>query len=287
MYKYFHLCTHETKVNNDENNTRIVNVKNGGGLIDTLILGATVLEIAEIRVLEYDPSLDRKELVYDEPTGRYTYEDEDEDEGFYDDPSVYFIKYGDFFPEGAVISEPLPRYAFEPYVHNRIKWNVTPPIEYEATIRVRFPKAGVMRHEPKDCPICQGKGWFVDLLSNHGRFNLDRGIEKIVQRILKDLLTELYTNKLSLEYGTMLNQVIATTNTDDEAMFDDIRMIVSEVEDLYLARQTEVASNLLKEESLRSCTVSKIHRSARDQRRIVLELRIQTESELRDFKFIV
>lgn len=287
MYKYFHLCTHEGNRSDDQGERRIVQVKNDGTLIDVLIRAATVLRIEEVRVISYDEDLDRKELVYDEPTGRYTYEDEDEDEGYYDDPAKNYLPYAEFFPEGAVISSPLPEYSYEPYVHNRIKWNVVPPQEYEVTIWVKFAESRKKTHEARSCPHCQGKGWFVDIIDNSGRFHLDEGIEKITQRIIKDLLTELYSSRLNLEYGTLLKQTVAAQSTDDEMLFDDIRMIVSEVEDNYLSRQSEFVSTLSLEETLRSCTVSRVQRSSRDKRGIVIELKIQTELEIGDFQFIV
>lgn len=287
MFKYFQLCTHEKKLNNDGGEKRIVRVINDGTQIDVLIRGATVLEIEELRVISYSEELDRRELVYDEPTGRYTYEDEDEDEGFYDDPKENFIRFSEYFPPGAALSNPIPADYYDPYVHNRIKWLVIPPTEYEVTIRVRLPKAKVERHDAKNCPDCQGKGWFVDILDNSGKFNVDRGIEKITQRFLKDLLTEIYSSKTDLEYGTMLRETLGYQTTNDEVLFDDIRMIISEVEDNYLVRQTEKASGLTPEETLRSCTITKIHRSPFDNRTIIIELKIQTESEVGNFRFVV
>lgn len=285
MFKFFHLCDHSILSKNAEPFKRLINVRNDGDEIDVIFEGGIVKEILGVRALTYTPRVKNKDFDYDDRIDPHTYEDEDVRKGLYDGNNPYYVDYSKYYTESSTLSALLPVEFYRPYLHNRIKWNVEPPLTYEVEAIVQFSHKRTEEYTPSTCPRCQGKGWFVDILNNSGRFNADNGVMKIAQRVVKDLLTELQSNVLNLEYGTLLRKTITGVVKEDEELFDDVRLIVSSVEDRYLLRQQEEYFSLDPEERLVKLWLLKMNRSPIDVRILVMELQIETEAEIRTFRF--
>lgn len=284
MFRYFHLCSHES-INTTQREREVITfVKNSGKDIDSLIKGASVIEIVEIRAMTYTPRKTSIQLEYDTNLEKDRYDNEVEEHGHYDHPQYYYQDYSLHFDEGMDKSNPLPTSYYTLYLKNGIKWNVEPPLTYEVKMLVRYDEGYRQIFNPAECDICQGKGWYVDILNNSAAFEVDTGIVKIIQRFIKDILTEIATNVLELSYGTIIRRTVANVPTNDEELFDDIRLIVSEVESTYLQRQALEYDKLTPEERLVSGVAENVFRSPLDKRRIVLELSIVTEAENRNFR---
>lgn len=278
MFEYFHICTHESNDVQTKEDTLTVTIQNQGQ-IDVLIRGATVLEIKSIRVIRYTPRKDSVQLKYDDTDPNHMYDHLATQYAYYDDPHHYYQDYSRFFEPGATKSNPLPESFYEIVFKNRVKWLVEPPLEYEVVMRVRYDKEFTKTFAPEDCDICQGNGWFVDIIDNSGFFKIDKGVMKVLQRVIKDVLTELFSSVLSLEYGTKIKKTVMMNARDDDELFDDVRLIINEVEARYIQRQALEYDKLPPDERLESLIAENIYRSPSNKRKIVLELRIITEEE--------
>lgn len=287
-FKFLHLCDHTFKQTNADGVQREVIVKNKqGSLTDLLINGAVVLDIVEVRALEYTPVPRISEFLYDNPNKEQTYEDVNAEDAYYDKDDGFIIDYSKYFPAGASISQPLPNEFYEPFLHNRIKWNVSPPLKYRVTATILFKSGQKVLYTLEDCSRCQSKGWFVDLLDKNGTFQIATGMDRVIQKVIKALLTKLGTNVLDMTDGTTLNQSMSDYSGDDEKLFDDIRLILSEVEDRLLTAQSEFLDELADDEILVALRVQNIFRSKKNPTLIVLELKIDTIANSNTFRISI
>ena len=276
MFQFFHLCDHRFNDSGRDESEHEITVVNSGKATDVVVNGATLLEIHDVFAIDYDPLKKTVPFVYDNNQKTQTYEDTDEEDGYYDDADSYYIDYEQHFEKGSKISNALPHDYYQPFLHNRIKWNVKPPKKYIVKATVLFADGQYKTYTINDCPKCQGKGWFVDIVDNKGVFTRDKGLIKVTQRFIKDLLTEVNTNLLDTLYGTTVRQTIGNTRKDDELLFDEIRMIISEVEDKYISRQAERINELNPSEILETARCTNIFRPKQNPMAIVVELEIRT-----------
>ena len=285
MYRFFHLCDHAVRSKENVPHERDITIRNSGDDVDTIIDGGILVGIRNVRVLTHKKRATIEDFQYDEDRKDQRYEDVDPGDGFYDGSNYYLVNYEEYFRPGQTISDPIPKEFYRPFLHNRIKWLVEPPLTYIVEATVRFSSRKMETYSLRDCPYCQGKGWFVDIINTKGKFSKDVGVMKIAQRVVKDLLTELHSNVLNLEYGTIIKQTVSGVVKDDAALFDDIRLIVSEVEDKYLLRQQEEYDLLAADERMVKLLVESIRRSPVDARNLIMDLKIETESEVKTFRF--
>lgn len=284
MFQFFHICNHSIPINNALPHIRSIEIKNDGDDVDVIFSGGIVKEIKSIRAITYTPRVDKEEFEYDS-TKDQRYEDSDAADGYYDGNFYNTVDYSKFFSPNQTVSNPLPTTFYRSFLHNRIKWNVEPPLTYVAEVVVQFSNKRTSEYPLSECPRCQGKGWFVDILNEKGKFQLDVGVMKVAQRVVKDLLTELQSSVLNLQYGTLIKQSISGVSKDDDAIFDDIRLILSEVEDRYLLRQQEEYNSLSEDERLVKLWLLNLSRSKQNARTIVLDLQIETEEESKTLRF--
>lgn len=264
----------------DQGQTVTILVTSSGGPVDIIVNGAVLMQIVEVRAVQYDPSVTEiADFYYDNTDTTQTYDDTDPANSYYDDQEAFLINYGKYFDEGATISNPLPGGLYEPFLHNRLKWSVKPPITYQVTAVVRYSGSQYYRYVAVDCPVCGGKGWFIDLLNKDGIFTQPVGVVKVAQRVVKDLLTELGTSIFDLSYGQRVRDDMVDYASDDVQMFDLIRLAVSAVEDNYLSNQQMVILSLQPDEILKSLSVDDIFRNPNNSSMIVLQLRIITSVE--------
>jgi hypothetical protein len=178
----------------------------------------------------------------------------------------------------------LPDTFYAPILHNRIQWNVKPPKKYQVTAEVRFSNAGYQIYRAADCPVCGGLGWFVDILNKNGQFQQPTGIAKVAQRVVKDFLTELGTSVFDDAYGTTIKRDAMDYVADDESLFNQIRISVSNVEDGYLDDQQNVIRDLSSDEILQSLMVEDVYRSTQNPTLVIVRLKIETVDESKTFQ---
>lgn len=279
-FSYFHLCDHNIKKPLDQGEQVTILVTSSGTNVDIVINGATVLQVLEVRAVQYDPNVVTiADFYYDNSDSNQLYDSDNPSDSYYDDQAVYLVNYGQYFDKGTTISNPLPGGLFEPFLHNRLKWTVKPPITYQVTAIVRYSGSQYQRYVAADCPVCAGKGWFIDLLTKDGTFTQPIGVVKVAQRVVKDLLTELGTSPFDNAYGQRVRDDMVDYANDDGQMFDLIRLAVSSVEDNYLNNQQMVILDLQPDEILTSITVDNIYRSPYKNTTVILQLRIATQEE--------
>lgn len=284
-FSYFHLCDHRIRKTPTDGEETLLTVHAGNDLIDVLINAAIVLEILEVRALEYDPKdIEIIDFYYDNNKRDQTYDDVDQGEAYYDDKNEFIVDYSKYFQEGQTISEPLPREFYQPMLHNRIKWGVKPPKKYQVKAKVRYTNIIFENYSPFDCPICNGKGWFVDIMDKNGVFKVATGIEKIAQRVVKDLMTEKQSQLFDREYGKEIKKEAQRFSSDDEELFNAIRMTISEVEDGYLSDQQEVIRNLNNDEILQALITDNVARHSKNPTIIIIQLRIRTMTDEQVFQ---
>jgi hypothetical protein len=278
-FKFLHLCNHVFKSVNPEGEIREIEViHEGEDLIDLVIGGAVLLGIMEVRVIEVKPFQKIDDFLYDNNKKLQTFEDVDSEDGYFDDAEGFIVDFSPYF-KGVTPgnpSNPIPTEYYEPYLHNRIKWNVNPPIKYLVKGKVLFHGGNKKTYPMNECPRCQGNGWFVDILNQDGKFEESSGLSKIAQTIIKDFLTKLGSSVLDRDYGTLAHEQLALSNAEDNKMFDDLRLIVSEVEDKYLSKQASNLSNLNPDEILVALRINDVYRPTPQSRKIVMELKIIT-----------
>jgi hypothetical protein len=279
-FSYFHLCNHRIRKTPSDGEETLLTVHAGKDLIDVLINAAIVLEILEVRALEYDPKdVEIIDFYYDNDEKEQDYDDADQGEAYYDDKNEFVVDYSKYFQEGETISDPLPRGFYQAMLHNRIKWGVKPPKKYQVKAKVRYTTITFENYKPFECPICNGKGWFVDIMDKDGMFKVASGIVKIAQRVVKDLMTEKQSQLFDLDYGKEIKKDSQRFSNDDEQLFNSIRMTISEVEDDYLNEQQEVIRNLQNDEILQALITDKVSRHPTNPTIIIIQLRIRTMSE--------
>lgn len=285
-FTYFHLCNHRLRKSAREGVVTDIVVESSDNLIDTVINGAVLLEIYEVRALEYDTAdAEIIDLYYDNDKRDQTYDDVDPGDAYYDEQDLYIVNYGKYFKEGNTASEPLPKSFYEPILHNRIRWIVKPPRKYQVSAKVRYTHEAYDNYRPTDCPICGGRGWFIDILSKDGTFERPIGIVKVAQRIVKDFLTEVGTQLFDPTYGTNVKKQAMLNSSDDEMLFNSIRAAASEVEDQYLTDQQNMITALELDETLISLNVENVYRLSQKRTVVIVQLRIRTQTDEQVFKF--
>ncbi|MED4068638.1 hypothetical protein [Priestia megaterium] len=285
-FTYFHLCNHRIRKSNRDGEVKTLTVESSKNLIDVLINGAVVLEIYEVRAIDYDKSdAEIIDFYYDNNQREQTYDDVDPGESYYDEKEAFIINYAKYFKDGESVSEPLPTTFYEPTLHNRIRWIVKPPTRYQVKAKVKYTYEAYDNYSPVDCPICGGKGWFIDILNKDGEFEVPIGIIKVAQRVVKDFLTEIGTQSYDPTYGTTVKYDAMKNSADDESVFNSIRAAASLVEDQYLTDQQNIIASLTDDEILLSLTVEDVYRMTQKPTVTVIQLRIRTQTDEQVFKF--
>lgn len=283
-FSYFHLCDHQIKRVQKSGTVMTFPIESNGEQIQILVNGGVVTRIEEIRVLEYDQVVEIVDGYYDNIDNEQTYDDEDAGEVYFDDKKRFLVDYSKYFPHGSNISEPLPNDFYSPILHNRIEWLVKPPSKYQVKAEVRFSNSGNETYRAADCPVCGGLGWFIDILNKNGQFQQPTGIAKVVQRVVKDFLTEIGTHMFDDSYGTTIRKDVMELSSDDESLFNQIRITISNVEDGYLNDQQNIITQLSSEEILLSVSAENVFRSSQNPTAVFIRLKIITAADERIFQ---
>lgn len=283
-FSYFHLCDHRIKRPSNAGVVNTFSVDSNGEQIQVLVNGAVILNILEVRVLDYDDVVEVVDLYYDNVDDEQTYDDIVPGEAYYDDKVQFLVNYAKYFQDGQTVSDPLPVGFYAPILHNRIQWLVKPPKKYQVKAEVKFSANNFITYRGSECPVCNGLGWFIDILDKNGQFHQPVGIGKVAQRVVKDFLTELGTQLLDPTYGTTVKEDAMSASSDDDSLFNTIRVAVSQVEDNYLTNQQNMITQLGSEETLRSLVVDDVFRSTQDPTIVVIRLKITTVADQQIFQ---
>jgi hypothetical protein len=278
-FRYFHLCNHQFLVTDQDSVVQDTIITNSGNFVDILLNNARVVNIISIKVIAYTPITSNTEAIVYDTNSAF------DGGGVYDIDDTSLVDYSTFFAlvNGVLTPIALPAAFYGAYLHNRIRWNVQPPLQYLATLRAVPTQYATKEYARVDCPRCQGKSWFVDILDQNGQMTVATGIDKVAQRFIKDLVTKMGSNRLDTTYGTVLEKQLYSYDgvVSDDKLTNDIRLIVSDVEDHYLTRQALELSQLANTEILVRATCTKVERMVDTPTRINVRIAITTRSETR------
>lgn len=283
-FSYFHLCDHQIQRVQNKGTVMIFPIESNNEPIQVLVNGGAVIRIQEVRVLEYDAVTEIVDGYYDNIDNEQTYDDKDPGEVYYDDKKRFVVDYSKYFQEGEKLSNPLPNDFYSPILHNRIEWLVRPPKKYQVTAEVRFLHSGYQTYRAAECPICGGLGWFIDILNKNGQFQQPKGIEKIAQRVVKGFLTEVGTQMFDDSYGTTVKKDAMRLSSNDDSLFNEIRIAISNVEDEYLNDQQNIITQLSSDEILLSLSAENVFRSTQNPTTVFIHLKIETSEDEKIFQ---
>lgn len=286
-FRYFFFCDHKFPVTDSDGDIREVTIVNDGTLIDILVDRARILDILEVRVATYEP-LNPQAIFYYDNTPEQNYDATGADQGYYDIGPDFNVDYSQYITmvDGAPVAQPLPTTFYARYLHNRIQWKVRPPKSYVAKVKVLLTPNQFKTLDLQDCPRCQSNGWYVDIMDENHLFTEATGIVKVTQRLIKDLFTEAGSNRLDTSDGTVLRKqmVEQPPGATNDKLFNDVRLIVSGVEDRYLAAQSANLSTLADSEILVHFTCTNVFRNPISPTRVTAELTVQTRVETRNLR---
>lgn len=276
MYGFFHLCNHSVKYTEQAMNDVEIVLENNKQTIQVISPGVVVTNIKEVYALEQHYFPTKLPMEYD---ARIDYDKSEEHLRYYDTNPEEYFDYTKYIGD----SLPLPKELYEKFLHNRIQWSVIPPKKYKVVVDIIVKSDYVMSVDQKECRRCQSKGWFVDIVENDKNFIIARGEYKVLQQLIKDILTEVTTNRFDTEYGTRLH-LMPQEHLDEETFKEKVRMAIVTVENNYLLRQNEIISTLPPDEILVFVEVLDVIIRTRDETSISIVLRIVTEAEDKMFQ---
>lgn len=281
-YRYMHVCRHRFSSGTVEATIDSPELfSESGKMTATLVDGANVLEIIEVRVEKYQ--YDREYRTAFDVNGRATRYDEGGTDARFDDDSEFRVDFGQFFRPGETVSEPLPTTMYRSFLHNRIEFLVYPPTSFRVKMRVRYTDAREQIYDGKDCPRCSGRGWYIDLLDERGEFVEAVGGEHMLQDFVKILLMRVGASALDRTNGSRLYEVAGSGDSAEELELR-IAAIVSECATNYLEQQAVVdTSDYDPEEVLLDVSLAQIERDPLDRRRWKVFLNFVTEAGERGF----
>jgi hypothetical protein len=102
--------------------------------------------------------------------------------------------------------------------------------------------------------------------------------------VIKDFLTELGSQKFDDLYGTTIKKDAMEFSADDESLFNQIRITISNVEDGYLDDQQNIITQLGSDEILRSLTAESVFRSTLNPTIVFIHLKFETVEEEKVFQ---
>lgn len=277
MFGFFHLCNHEVKLTQKSYDKKKFVVRTTSPKeITRVVKGMIIKEIHGVIVHEQVDFIPKEKMDYDE---REDYDIQTLTKGYYDEDPYELIDYSPWIETG----EYIPREYYDRYLNNRIKWNVRPPLVYTVVADVII--KGEFKHteDPYDCDICQGNGWYVDITDSEQRFIKSRGAYKVLQNVIKDLLTKRRSSRLDREYGQNLH-LFPQNHYSEESFLEAIQLEVNEVEDKYLLKQQSKIERIPHDEVLVDLQVMKAYVPKNEKTKVVIFLRVITEMEDKMFQ---
>ena len=278
MFRFFNVCDHSVNFKDRKLSEQRITLEGKEDLkIRRITKGAIVLGIKGVIVHEQYPFKKIDPIEYD---ALEDYDTTTGTRGYYDENSEELVDFEEYIASG----EYIPPEYYEKYLHNRIKWLVRPPKKYTVVVDLIVQGDFYTKVNINDCERCQGNGWYVDITDNNQRFEATKGTFKILQNVIKDLVTKISSSRLDSEYGQRLH-LLPREHYDEERLFEDIQLEVAEVEENYILRQQPILNDLPRDEILVNLEVAKIKMIEGTKTRVLLMLRIITEEEDRMFQF--
>lgn len=281
-YRYLHVCRHRFSSGTVEATIDSPELfSEANKMTATLIEGANVLEILEVRVERYAYD-DTNRSAYD-VVGRATKFDEGGPNSRFDDDRGFRVDFGPYFKPGETLSEPIPKTMYRSFLHNRIEFLVYPPISFRVKMRVRYTDARETIYDATRCPRCEGRGWYIDLLDEKGEFGEAIGGEHVIQDFVKIMLMRVGSSMLDRWNGSRLHEVAGSSETADEVELQ-VSAIISECAANYLEQQAVTDTSLYApDEVLLDVSLARIERDTNDRRRWRIYLNFTTEAGERGF----
>lgn len=266
-YRYMHVCRHRFssgKVEGVIDSPELFSEDGKPTIV--LIDGAYVIEIIEVRVRRENYVV-KTPTTYDDYTALKTFDDPDAGEGYFDQDSDYKHDFTPYFDPGEDISNPIPPSLYRSFLHNRIQFLVYPPDAFFVKMRVRYGDSRETYYTDQDCPRCDGRGWYIDLVNEDGQFGEANASEHIIQDFVKELISRTGSSRIDLSAGSRLYTMVGS-NVDAEEFELQISEIVSETVNAYLEQQ-ELAdtADYAPEEILQDVQVLRIDYDPNDVRR--------------------
>jgi hypothetical protein len=292
QFKYFHLCTHKEyvppiptlKIKTFEcpvNNVFLESADLQISLLDSENFTYKVSKILFVLVTDAGAVTNPEDFNYD--NNNFTFEDIQTEEGFFDFPDDSF--YVDYALYSNGTSKRLSEDFYE-LKNNQLVWKKRPPLKYTVYYNIEPFIFIEVRHAPLECPICNGYGWYFDLVPFQQTTVNVFGVERIIQRIVKDLLIEKGENMFDIEYGGDLTRVLKDYGQmGDTEIENRVRYIVDEVRTEYLQRQAQLIDQLEDDEILVSLNFLRFQRI--DNTKIVVEIAIRTNAGEQAFRIPV
>jgi hypothetical protein len=280
---YFRVCNHEIKTLSPP---QYVEEKITSGRLTQHSLSNIIFDESSVRIQLIDSSSvpvgDKlSEMKYDHD---HYFDDADLNKYFFDIESSYYFDFGNI-PVGVDIDSSL--YTIE---YGRvIKWLVRPPLTYKV-IYLYQPNTLVSSFKTRGlCERCDGFGWYVDIADEAGYDSEVTGIDKVAQRIIKDLLTPLGANDLDTTYGSRLKTVVfdRSDTLSDEQLFLEVSDVISEVEQYYLNTQAGMLEMLSNDEILIRLFLNQSYRDESKLDTIIIELYVETRTNARTLRIPV
>lgn len=281
-YRYMHVCRHRFSSGTVEATIDSPELfSETGKMTATLVDGANVLEIMEVRVEKYQ--YDKEYRTAYDVNGRPTRYDEGGTDGRFDDDSEFRVDFGQFFRPGETLSDPIPPTMYRSFLHNRIEFLVYPPTSFRVKMRVRYTDARATIYDAKSCPRCSGRGWYIDLLDEQGEFVQAFGSEHVLQDFVKILLMRVGSSALDRTNGSRLYEVAGANESADDLELR-IAAIISECATNYIEQQAVVdTTEYDAEEILLDVSLARLERDPEDRRRWKVYLNFVTEAGERGF----
>lgn len=277
MFGFFHLCNHEVKLTQKSYAKKRFLVKTTSPReIMRVVKGMIITEIHGVIVHEQMDFIPKEKMDYDD---KEDYDVQTLTKGYYDEDPVELVDYSQWIESG----EYIPKEYYDRYLNNRIKWNVRPPLVYTVVADVIVKGDFKYAEDPYDCNICQGNGWYVDITNNDQRFIKSRGAYKVLQNVIKDLITKRRSSRLNIEYGQNLH-LFPRNHYSEESFLEAIQMEVNEVEDKYLLKQQSRIERLPHDEVLVDLQIMKAYVPKKEKTKVVIFLRVVTEMEDKMFQ---
>lgn len=282
MFVFFHLCDHSIEFKGRKIKNQKIELKNTTNrYVQRITKGAIVDNIVAVIVHAQEDIEIIDPINYDEKEDYDIIKEEDlKKKGFYDSENEVIADFTEYIESG----EPIPSEYYERYLHNRIKWHVKPPTHYTVIVDLTIQGDFKTKLDASDCEVCQGNGWYVDIVDTKTSFYRSRGNYKIIQNVIKDLLTKIGSSRLELSYGQRLH-LFPQENYDEERFIEDIQIEVKEVERKYITRQQPNLPEIPPDETLVELQV--VHAQLRPNRNtnVVIFLRVISLEEDRVFQF--
>jgi hypothetical protein len=273
-FQYFRVCSHEfVTIPATETREEFIFSK---GELEQVLSESIMNGVPTITLIDNSsiPSETPPEEMYYDSTN-YSFDETNTLRGYYDiDINFYHT-----FPTSN-ITTPIEGTLYEILFDRIVRWKVRPPISYKVIYQIRPKTQIVEKKSARDCPRCDGFNWYLDITDIDGSFSGISGIDKVAQRVIKDLLTDKEESDFDIEYGSSLVNFMynRSPSVSEQQLYTEISSIVSDTERIYLQHQINVIDSLSDDEILIRLGLYDIYRSEQEPTKVVMDIFVETRT---------